>query len=54
VNVSYVDANGNKKMLQATGFIAGLLQHEIDHLNAKLFVDLVKPGIRSALQRCLG
>jgi len=44
VRVEYVDTEGNDRRLEASGFIAAMLQHEIDHLHAKLFIDHVKPG----------
>ena len=39
VSVAYKDRFGNDKILQAEGFLAVALQHEIDHLNGILFVD---------------
>ncbi|WP_034588260.1 MULTISPECIES: peptide deformylase [Helicobacter] len=39
VSIAYKDRFGNDKILQAEGFLAVALQHEIDHLNGILFVD---------------
>ncbi|BDB66260.1 peptide deformylase [Helicobacter cinaedi] len=39
VSIAYKDRFDNDKILQAEGFLAVALQHEIDHLNGILFVD---------------
>ena len=39
IEVEYYDFNGNKKTIKAKGHLAELLQHEIDHLHGKLFID---------------
>jgi peptide deformylase len=39
VKVSYVDLEGKKQQIEATGLLATCLQHEIDHLNGVLFID---------------
>ena len=39
VVVSYQDLFGKKKKLKAKGFLAQIIQHEIDHLNGILFID---------------
>lgn len=39
VTVSYLDYNGEKKLLEAKGVLATCVQHEIDHLNGVTFVD---------------
>lgn len=41
VQVTYWDAEGQKRDIKATGFEALALQHEIDHLHGKLFLDRV-------------
>ena len=38
-DVEYLDYNGNKKSIHATGLLATCIQHEIDHCNGKLFID---------------
>ncbi len=38
-NLEYIDFNGNKKELKATGLLATCIQHEVDHLNGILFID---------------
>ena len=37
--VSYLDYNGEKKILKAEGLIATCIQHEMDHLEGILFID---------------
>lgn len=39
VRVECLDENAEKKIIVATGWYARILQHEIDHLNGKLFID---------------
>lgn len=41
VSIEFHDAEGNQKSLNARGFEALAFQHEIDHLNGKLFLDRV-------------
>jgi peptide deformylase len=38
----YLDDQGNKKAMQATGLMARILQHEVDHLDGVLFIDKAK------------
>ncbi len=40
--VDYVDADNNKKQLEAKDMLARILQHEIDHLNGVLYTDIAK------------
>ena len=37
--VEYLDYDGNKKILKASGLLATCIQHEIDHLEGILFID---------------
>jgi peptide deformylase len=39
VTVSYLDINGDAREMDADGLLAVCVQHEIDHLDGKLFVD---------------
>jgi peptide deformylase len=41
IEVEYIDINGNKKEIKTGGFEAIVIQHEIDHLNGKVFLDRV-------------
>lgn len=42
VRVKAMDANGNEIRLKAEGFLARVLQHEIDHTNGVVFIDHIK------------
>ena len=39
VTIKFVDESGKEKKLDAKGLLATCVQHEIDHLNGKLFID---------------
>jgi peptide deformylase len=39
VRVAYIDRDGKRQELEADGVLAICLQHEIDHLDGKLFID---------------
>ncbi|MCR4282360.1 MAG: peptide deformylase, partial [Bauldia sp.] len=39
VRVAYIDREGKKQELEADGVLAICLQHEIDHLDGRLFID---------------
>jgi peptide deformylase len=39
VTVRYLDLEGEERVLEAEGLLAVCIQHEIDHLNGKVFVD---------------
>jgi peptide deformylase len=39
VAVSYLDEQGRPRSLSAWGYLAGMLQHELDHLAGALYVD---------------
>lgn len=39
VTVRYLDLDGKPQVLAAEGLLAVCIQHEIDHLNGKVFVD---------------
>ena len=41
MTVSYLDRDGHEQLLQADGILSTCLQHEIDHLDGKLFIDLL-------------
>lgn len=40
VTVVCLDEHGNEKTIEASGWYARILQHEIDHLNGALYVDI--------------
>jgi peptide deformylase len=39
VKVRYLDRNFEVKTLEASGWVSRVIQHEIDHLDGKLFID---------------
>ncbi|MES3038877.1 MAG: peptide deformylase [Bdellovibrionota bacterium] len=39
IQLQYQDVNGNKHVLETDGLLAICLQHEMDHLEGKLFID---------------
>jgi len=42
IMIKALDENGNKIKFRARGFLARVLQHEVDHLNGKTIKDRVK------------
>lgn len=42
VRISALDEDGKEIRIKAEGFLARVFQHEIDHTNGKLFVDLIQ------------
>ena len=38
-NVEYIDYNGKKKEIKASGLLSTCIQHEVDHPNGVLFID---------------
>ena len=55
VTVNFQDLDGNAHSLRADGLLAVCVQHEIDHLNGKVFVDylsrLKQSRIRTKLEK---
>ena len=47
VKVAYQDLDGNEQELDVEGPLAVCIQHEMDHLKGKLFVDYLSPLKRS-------
>jgi peptide deformylase len=43
VRVECLDHNGNAKVIEASGWYARILQHEIDHLKGTVYVDRMYP-----------
>jgi len=48
VRVDFLDGRGQPRSLEAEGFLATVLQHEIDHLDGVLFVDRVRDTTKLA------
>ena len=47
IKVSYTSIDGKKDMLEAKGYHAACIQHEIDHLDGILMIDRLSPLRRS-------
>lgn len=43
VRVKCLDEQGKKRVIEASGWYARILQHEIDHLNGGLYIDRMRP-----------
>jgi len=42
IRVHYLNENAEEKTLEAEGFLATVIQHELDHLFGKLYIDRIK------------
>jgi peptide deformylase len=42
IRVRALDAQGNEVRFKASGFLARVIQHEIDHTNGVMFIDHIK------------
>lgn len=42
ISVEYTNRFGKRKTLDADGLLARCIQHELDHLDGKLFIDIAK------------
>lgn len=51
VTAEYVDINGKRRKITVDGFLAKAFQHEIDHLNGKVFIDLLSPWKRKDVEK---
>lgn len=51
VRVGWIDENGNPQEKDFEGLWATCVQHEIDHLNGKLFIDYLGPMKRQMMTR---
>lgn len=51
VEVSWIDRDGNEQTEGMDGLWATCVQHEIDHLDGKLFLDYLKPLKRQMITR---
>tara|TARA_Y100001980_G_C14463788_1_gene245209 strand:- start:173 stop:697 length:525 start_codon:yes stop_codon:yes gene_type:complete len=51
--IEYLDYEGNKKSLKATGLLATCIQHEIDHLKGILFIDYLSKLKRNIILKKL-
>ena len=51
VRVAYWDEYGNEAEMEARGLLAICVQHEIDHLNGRLFIDYLSAAKRDMITR---
>ena len=51
--VSTLDCNGEPFEIETGGLLAVCIQHEIDHLDGKLFVDYLSPLKRNRIRKKL-
>lgn len=51
VTVQYLDRDGSSMELEAEGLLAVCVQHEIDHLDGKLFVDYLSEMKRNRIRK---
>jgi peptide deformylase len=53
IRVRAADENGRESEIDAEGYLARAIQHEIDHLDGVLFIDRLSPLKRQFLRRTL-
>ena len=51
ITVKYLDRDGNPQTMDADGFMAKCIQHEIDHLDGVLFIDRLNDFKRRQLDK---
>jgi peptide deformylase len=47
----YIDLEGRNKKIEAQGLLAKAIQHEIDHLDAKIFIDYLPEWKRKNIEK---
>ncbi len=50
VHVNALDENGNNRVIEADGLLAVCVQHEMDHLLGKVFVEYLSPLKRNRIK----
>lgn len=50
VKVEALDSDGNKRLIEADGLLAVCIQHEMDHLMGKVFVEYLSPLKRNRIK----
>jgi len=53
IRVRFLDRNGDETEMEADGLLAVCIQHEIDHLDGKLFVDYLSEAKRQRIRKKL-
>jgi peptide deformylase len=51
--VSALDGEGKARVIEANGLLAVCIQHEMDHLMGKVFVEYLSPLKRSRIKKKL-
>ncbi len=51
IKVKYIDINGEEQILEASDYIAKVLQHEIDHTNGITFIDRLESYQKRRLKK---
>ena len=51
ITVEFLDLDGQANTLEANGLLAVCIQHEIDHLQGRLFIDYLSPLKRERLKK---
>jgi peptide deformylase len=50
VRVTCLDEHGEQRVIDAAGWYARILQHEIDHLNGRLYTDIMRPETLTTIE----
>ena len=53
VTIKYTDEHGQEQVKRARGLLAKAFQHEVDHLDGKLFIDLVDPALKPEVKKAI-
>ena len=53
IRVRFLDRSGEQREMEAEGLLAVCIQHEIDHLDGKLFVDYLSEAKRQRIRKKL-
>ncbi len=53
IRVRFLDRDGQQREMEADGLLAVCIQHEMDHLEGKLFVDYLSEAKRSRIRKKL-
>ncbi len=53
INVKCINEKGMPVEIKAEGFLAIIMQHEIDHLNGRVFIDLLPPAEKAEAKKKL-
>lgn len=53
IRVRFLDRNGDETEMEAEGLLAVCIQHEMDHLDGKLFVDYLSEAKRQRIRKKL-